>query len=453
MSRILIVDDEKGMREMLSIMLKKEGYDTVIADGGQKALKIIREDIFDLVITDVKMPGPGGVEVLRAVKDASPETIVIMITAYATAESAVEAMKEGAYDYIMKPFKIDEIKLVVGNALEKRRLREENSLLRSEVKAGKGFENFIGRSAAMQKVFVLITKIANTTSTVLITGESGTGKELAARAIHNTSPRKDSPFVYIHCGALPEQLLESELFGHMKGSFTGAVESKEGLFEVAEGGTVFLDEISETSPAFQVKLLHVLQEKEFKRVGGTADIRVNVRIIAATNKDLQDEAMKGNFREDLFYRLNVIPLRLPPLRERKEDIPSLVEHFLGLYKKDGSPVKVSPDAMKLLLECEWRGNVRELENIIERACALSDGSAITPDQLPGEVRRTYRRSSPVPDDVPEGGMDLERLLDDLEKEYLGKALKRCGGSKTEAARLLGVSFPSLRHKLKKFGME
>ena len=453
MSRILIVDDEKGMREMLSIILKKEGYDTVIADSGQKALKTIKEDIFDLVITDVKMPGLGGVEVLKAVKEASPETIVIMITAYATAESAVEAMKEGAYDYVMKPFKIDEIKLVVRNALEKRMLRVENTLLRREVKARKGFENFIGRSAAMQKVFDLITKIADTTSTVLITGESGTGKELAARAIHNMSPRKERPFVYIHCGALPEQLLESELFGHMKGSFTGAVDSKEGLFEVAEGGTLFLDEISETSQTFQVKLLHVLQEKEFKRVGGTSDIRVNVRIVAATNRDLQEEVAKGSFREDLFYRLNVIPLHLPPLRERREDIPFLAEHFLGVHKKTGSPVKVSTDAMDLLLKYEWRGNVRELENIIERACALSDGSVITPGQLPGEVKRTARRSRPVPDEVPEGGMDLEGLLDDLEKEYLDKALKKCGGSKTEAARLLGVSFPSLRHKLKKFGME
>lgn len=453
MGRILIVDDEKSMRELLTIMLRKDGHETVMAEDGLKAVNLIKEDIFDLVITDVKMPRMDGVDVLKAVKDASPETIVIMITAYATAETAVEAMKEGAYDYILKPFKVDEIKLVIRNALEKKMLRVENTLLKREIEADKGFENFVGRSPAMEKVFDLITRVAEKNSTVLITGESGTGKELAARAIHNKSPRKDKPFVYIHCGALPEQLLESELFGHMKGSFTGAFENKEGLFEVAQEGTVFLDEISETTPAFQVKLLHVIQEREFKRVGGTVDIKVNVRIVAATNRDLDEEIRKGNFREDLYYRLNVIPVMLPPLRERREDIPLLVEHFLDGHRKDGGPSRVSPDAMSRLMAYEWKGNVRELENIIERACALADGPVITAEQLPPEIIRGDRRACPVPDEVPDHGLDLEATLDGLEKGYLLKALEKAGGSKTEAAKLLGLTFPSLRHRLKKFGLD
>jgi two-component system response regulator PilR (NtrC family) len=453
MGRILIVDDEKSMRELLTIMLRKDGHETVMAEDGLKAVKLIEEDIFDLVITDVKMPKMGGVDVLKAVKDSSPETIVIMITAYATAETAVEAMKEGAYDYILKPFKVDEIKLVIRNALEKKMLRVENTLLKREIEADKGFENFVGKSPAMEKVFDLITRVAEKNSTVLITGESGTGKELAARAIHDKSPRKDKPFVYIHCGALPEQLLESELFGHMKGSFTGAFENKEGLFEVAQEGTVFLDEISETTPAFQVKLLHVIQEREFKRVGGTVDIKVNVRIVAATNRDLQEEIQKGNFREDLYYRLNVIPVQLPPLRERRDDIPLLVEHFLEGHRKDGGPSRVSPEAMSRLMGYEWKGNVRELENIIERACALADGPVINADQLPQEVAKSGGRTCPVPDSLPEHGLDLESTLDGLEKDYLLKALEKAGGSKTEAAKLLGLTFPSLRHRLKKFGLD
>jgi two-component system response regulator PilR (NtrC family) len=453
MGRILIVDDEKSMRELLTIMLRKDGHETVMAEDGLKAVKLIEEDIFDLVITDVKMPKMGGVDVLKAVKDSSPETIVIIITAYATAETAVEAMKEGAYDYILKPFKVDEIKLVIRNALEKKMLRVENTLLKREIEADKGFENFVGKSPAMEKVFDLITRVAEKNSTVLITGESGTGKELAARAIHDKSPRKDKPFVYIHCGALPEQLLESELFGHMKGSFTGAFENKEGLFEVAQEGTVFLDEISETTPAFQVKLLHVIQEREFKRVGGTVDIKVNVRIVAATNRDLQEEIQKGNFREDLYYRLNVIPVQLPPLRERRDDIPLLVEHFLEGHRKDGGPSRVSPEAMSRLMGYEWKGNVRELENIIERACALADGPVINADQLPQEVAKSGGRTCPVPDSLPEHGLDLESTLDGLEKDYLLKALEKAGGSKTEAAKLLGLTFPSLRHRLKKFGLE
>jgi len=453
MSRILVVDDEKGMREFLAIMLRKEGYDVVTAEGGQKAVKIIKEDVFDLVITDIRMPRVDGVEVLRAVKEASPETVVIMITAYASAETAVEAMKQGAYDYITKPFKVDEIRLIVRNSLEKRRLRSENVMLRREVEAGRGFENFIGKSDAIRRVFDLITRVADKPSTVLITGESGVGKELVARALHNLGPRRDNPFVYIHCGALPESLLESELFGHIKGSFTGAVDNKEGLFEVAEGGTVFLDEISETTQAFQVKLLHVLQDREFKRVGGTKDIKVDVRVVAATNRDLLSEVAGGGFREDLYYRLNVIPIHVPPLRERKDDIPMLVEHFLAKAGRDGVVRRMSPEAMEALISCDWKGNVRELENMVERACALTDGPVIALEHLPPELTGVSRLVCPAPVDIPEDGLDLEGVLDGLEKGYLMKALRRTGGSKVEAAKLLGLSFPSLRHRLKKLGVE
>jgi two-component system response regulator PilR (NtrC family) len=328
MSRILVVDDEQSMRDFLSIMLKKEGYDVVAAENGSGALKAIQAEIFDLVITDVKMSGVDGIEVLRTIKEVSPETVVIMITAFATAETAVEAMKLGAYDYITKPFKVDEIKLVIWKAIEKRHLRKENILLRREIESRVGFANFIGTSAPMQSVFSLIRQVADTKSTVLITGDSGTGKELVAKAIHFNSSRKGGPFVTVNCGALPETLLESELFGYMKGAFTGATSNKQGLFEAAAGGTIFLDEISATTPALQIKLLRVLQEREFMRVGGTVDIKMDARVIAASNRDLLSEISKGTFREDLYYRLNVIPIHLPSLRDRREDIPLLVEFFL-----------------------------------------------------------------------------------------------------------------------------
>jgi two-component system response regulator PilR (NtrC family) len=454
MGRILVVDDEKGMREFLSIMLKKEGHTAVTAKDGQEAIDMLLKDVFDLVITDVKMPNKGGVEVLKAVKESNPDTVVIMMTAYATAETAVEAMKEGAYDYIMKPFKVDEIKVIVSNALEKRRLKEENVLLRREVEAGRGFGNIIGKSAPMRAVFDMISRVADKESTILVSGESGTGKELVARAIHSNGRRSEKPFVYIHCGALPEQLLESELFGHVKGSFTGAVDNKKGLFEVAEGGTVFLDEISETTQALQVKLLHVLQDKEFKRVGGTSDIKVDVRIISATNRDLYSEVRKGDFREDLYYRLNVIPITIPPLRQRREDIPQLADHFLRKYGRDGMPGRLSSEAMRALMEYGWPGNVRELENAIERACALCDETVVKTDHLPPDIRSPYGAGVEITaDSIPEEGLDLELLLEGMEKDYLIKALEKTGGAKMEAARILGLSFPSLRHRLKKYGVD
>lgn len=451
MSKILIIDDEQSMRDFLAIMLKKEGHEVVTAENGADALKAVHAEIFDLVITDVKMPGVSGIDVLKMIKEISPETVVIMITAFATAETAVEAMKLGAYDYITKPFKIDEIKLIIQKALEKRRLRKENILLKREIKSKAGFENFIGKSEPMQKVFFLIRQVADTASTVLISGESGTGKELVARAVHYNSARKDGPFVTVNCGALPETLLESEIFGHMKGSFTGAVSNKQGLFEAAHGGTIFLDEISATTPALQVKLLRVLQDRAFMRVGGTSDIKVDVRVIAASNKDLLEEVAKGAFREDLYYRLNVLPIHLSPLRDRTEDIALLVEYFLNKLSSGRERKKITPETLKLLMGYRWPGNVRELENTIERLAILSSGDTILLDHIPDAVKNYQPCSTLVPSEIPDEGIDLETMLENAEKMLLQKALEKTAGVKTEAAKLLGLSFRSFRHRLRKYG--
>lgn len=453
MAKILVVDDEKSMRDFLSIMLNKEGYEVSTAGNGEDALRAVQAEIFDLVITDVKMPRIDGLEVLKMVKDVSPETVVLMITAFATTETAVEAMKLGAYDYITKPFKVEEIRLVIRKALEKRSLRKENILLRREMESRAGFENFIGKSPPMQGVFSLIRQVADTRSTVLITGESGTGKELVARAVHFNSSRKTGPFVTVNCGALPETLLESELFGYMKGAFTGAVSNKQGLFEAANGGTIFLDEISATTPALQIKLLRVLQEREFKRVGGTADVKVDVRVIAASNKDLLSEVKSGAFREDLYYRLNVLPIQLPPLRERKEDIPPLVEFFLRKFSGGGEPKRMTPEAMKILISNRWPGNVRELENTVERLVILASGDTIRLEHVPDMVRNEQPCSELIPSDIPDGGIDLGLLLENAEKTLLRKALDKTGGVKTEAAKILGLSFRSFRHRLQKYGSE
>lgn len=450
MNRILIVDDEKSMRELLLIMLKKEGYDATAAENGETALQAIQSEIYDLVITDIRMPSMNGIELLKSVKELSPETVVIVITAYASTETAVDAMKFGAYDYITKPFKNEEIRLIVQKALEKRFLRKENLLLRREIESKSGFDNFVGKSEAMQKIFSLIRQVADTRSTVLISGESGTGKELVARAIHHSGARKDSPFVTVNCGALPETLLESELFGYMKGAFTGAAANKQGLFEAANGGTIFLDEISTTTPAFQIKLLRVLQNKEFKRVGGTADIKVDVRVIAASNQDLVQEVGRGTFREDLYYRLNVIPIHLPPLRERKEDISLLVECYLKKLNADNGRKKISPEAIKSLTSYRWPGNVRELENTIERLYTLAPGETILPEHLPEAIRQEQPCHTLVPDNIPPEGIDLEKILEQIENTLLMKAMDRAGGVKTEAARLLGLTFRSFRHRLQKF---
>ncbi|OGW36158.1 MAG: Fis family transcriptional regulator [Nitrospirae bacterium GWD2_57_9] len=450
MSTILIVDDEQSMRDFLSIMLKKEGYDVVAAETGQDALKAVQTEIFDLVISDVKMPGMDGIDVLKTVKEVSPETVVIMITAYATAETAVEAMKRGAYDYITKPFKVDEIKLIIQKALEKRHLRKENILLKREMESRQGFESFIGNSQAMQKVFLLIRQVANTNSTVLISGESGTGKELVARAIHYNSSRKDRPFVTVNCGALPETLLESELFGYMKGAFTGAISNKQGLFEAAGNGTIFLDEISATTPALQIKLLRVLQEREFMRVGGTTDIKVDARVLAASNRDLLAEVAKGTFREDLYYRLNVIPVHLPALRERKDDIPLLVDFFLSKFNGLKKQKKFDPETLRFFMGYDWPGNVRELENAIERMVILAIGDTITPEHIPDGMKNFKASSAIISTDIPDEGLDLEGLLGTAERSLLQKALEKTGGVKTEAAKLLGLSFRSFRHRLQKY---
>lgn len=451
MSKILVVDDEQSMRDFLAIMLAKDGHAVTTAESGTVALKVLQADIFDLVISDIKMPGITGIELLRSIKELSPETIVIMMTAFAAAETAVETMKLGASDYIIKPFKIDEVKLIIKDAIEKRDLQKENILLKRQIELKSGFSNFIGKSLPMQQIFTLIRQVADTVSTVLITGESGTGKELVAQSIHFSSTRKKGPFITINCGAIPETLLESELFGYMKGAFTGATANKQGLFEAAHGGTLFLDEISTTSQSLQVKLLRVLQEREFMRVGGTSTIHIDTRIIAATNKDLSLEVSKGAFREDLYYRLNVIPLRLPPLRERRDDIPLLIDHFLKKYAVSGKePKKISPEALELCVNYQWPGNVRELENFIERIAILSQQDSIYIADLPDTLRAPQSSRDLLTTDIPDAGLDLEVTLERIEKTLLAKALEKANGVKTDAAKLLNLSFRSFRHRLQKY---
>jgi two-component system response regulator PilR (NtrC family) len=454
MDRILIVDDEKGMRDFLSIMLKKEGYAVSVAESGEKAAALLGRGDFDLVISDISMPGASGLEVLKQSKTASPDTPVIMVTAYASTESAIEALKLGAYDYIVKPFDVEEMKVVVSNALEKQRLQHENRVLRRELKEKTRLDELVGGSPRMREVQDLITRIAPTNSTVLIWGESGTGKELVARAIHARSTRQDRPFVSINCGALPDELLESELFGHTRGSFTGALTSKKGLFEVADGGTIFLDEIGDTSPAMQIKLLRVLQERRIRRVGGTEEAEVNVRVIAATNQDLETMVREKRFREDLYYRINVIQIRMPALREKVEDIPGLALHFLVKYGKVmGKKIhRISEEAMRRLTGHNWPGNVRELENVIERAVALETGDAITVESLSREVGAGGRAPQEFPAILGEDGIDLERQLERLREHFMHEALRRARGVQTRAAELLGMSFRSFRYFAKKYNL-
>jgi two-component system, NtrC family, response regulator PilR len=453
-AKVLIVEDEQLIREVLSSELRKAGHSVITAADGQEALQLLGTDIFDLVITDLKMPGRlGGMEILKAVKEISPDTVVIVITAFATFAVGVEAMRLGAYDVFPKPFDNEHVVLKVRTALEAKRLTAENLLLKRELKGQASFENFIGTSEAMQKVFALIRRVADAPTTVLICGESGTGKELVARAIHYNSPRRDRAFVTVNCGALPEALLESELFGHMRGSFTGAVSNKEGLFEVADGGTLFLDEIAEAPPGIQVKLLRVLQKPEFRRVGGTRDIKVDVRIIAATNKDLTKAVAQGLFREDLYYRLNVIPITLPPLRSRPEDIPPLVQHFLTIFgqKANKPALTMAPAAMRALQQYGWKGNVRELQNVLERVIAMVSGAEITlEDVIQWMQESSINGESKVPSEIPSEGLDLESLINGIERELLVKALARSGGVKKEAARLLKLNARSLRYRLNKY---
>jgi two-component system response regulator PilR (NtrC family) len=443
------------MRDVLQIMLKRSGYAVTVASDGVEALGQVQKEIYDLVITDLRMPKVDGLEVLKTVKSSSPETVVLVVTAFASADSAVEAMKHGAYDYLTKPFQVDEVQLIIRNALERRRLSTENMLLKREMASQSSFAQIVGQSEAMQKVFDLVRKVADSKSNVLICGESGTGKELVARAIHYNSARSAMPFVTVNCSAVPETLLESELFGHMKGSFTGAISNKAGLFEVANGGTIFLDEIGDTTPATQVKLLRVIQEREFRRVGGTQDVKVDVRVIAATNRDLEKAVAEGSFREDLYYRLDVIPIKLPPLRMRAGDIPLLAQHFLDKFAKEsGKPVPMlTQDAMHALLGHEWRGNVRELENLIERAVAFSSGAPITEHDIRGWLHRTVSTQQAYPTDLPEEGLDLEALVNGIEKELLLKALERAKWVKKKAAVLLRLNTRSFRYRLEKYGIK
>lgn len=454
MEKILVVDNEKSMRDFLSIVLKKEGYSVETAEDGDHALKCFEKDIYDLVLTDIKMPRMGGLDLLKALKSVSPETVTVMMTAFASTETAIEAMKEGAYDYLTKPFQIDEVKLIIKNALERKKLRQENTHLRRELKGQATFTQIIGKSEKMNKVLELVRKVADSKSNILIYGESGTGKELIARAIHFNSSRRDRQFVTVNCSALPETLLESELFGHMKGSFTGAIGNKEGLFEVAHEGSIFLDEIGETSLSIQVKLLRVLQEKEFRRVGGTKDLKVDVRIIAATNKELEKLVAEGKFREDLYYRLDVIPIVLPPLRERPEDIPLLAEFFLRQFNQSlGKQIEgIEPEAMRLLVNHEWKGNVRELENAVERAVALASNKTLTIEDF-SEGMLKQSQTIPIPATIPEEGLHLENLIGKIEKELLLKALQETHWVKKEAAKLLHINFRSFRYRLDKYGIK
>jgi two-component system response regulator PilR (NtrC family) len=453
--KILVADDEQSMREFLDIMLKKEGYRVSLASNGEEVAKLVEDDLFDLVLLDIRMPKLDGISALKKIKANTPETIVIMITAYASADTAIKAMKEGAYDYITKPFKVEEIKLIIKNALEKKSLQKENILLKQAVRDRFHFGNIIGQSSKMVALYDLLEKVSPTKTNILITGESGTGKELVAKAIHYNSPRKEKPFVTLNCGAIPEPLIESELFGHMKGAFTDAIATKKGLFEVADEGTMFLDEISELPLLMQVKLLRVLQDKEFKRVGGTEDIRVDVRIIAATNKELEEAVKEKRFREDLFYRLNVIQIKLPPLRDRREDIQILANHFLKKYSQElGKNIsKISPEALQVLLNYEYPGNVRELQNIIERAVALESSSDLTAHNLSSYLsEQPLLRKGAIDIEIPNEGIDLEKMVEDLERTLLLKALDKTKGIKKKAAELLHINFRSMRYRLEKYGL-
>jgi len=451
--RILVVDDEKSMREFLAIMLRKEGYEVIVADGGESALDVLRREQVDLIVTDVRMPRTDGLAVLKAAKDLSPNTVVLVITAFASTETAVEAMKLGAYDYITKPFKLDEIKLIVANALERKRLRDENLSLKRQLETQRRFERLIGKSPKLLEVLETVRKIADSHSTVMITGESGTGKELIAQAIHQQSNRRDKPFISVNCGAIPEMLIESELFGHVKGAFTGAVANKIGLFSAADGGTLFLDEITEVPQTLQVKLLRAIQEREIRRVGEAKDVKVDVRLIAASNRDLEQAVQENILREDLFYRLNVIPIQLPALRERREDIPLLVAHFIQKFSAQlGKEVRsVSPEAMSVLEQHQWPGNIRELENVIERAIVLGGGESLGVEALPEGLRRP-RIVRDVEPDFPEDGLDLDATLDRMEQRYLRLALERTGGVQTKAAELLRMTFRQFRYKIQKHGL-
>jgi two-component system response regulator PilR (NtrC family) len=455
-SRILVVDDEESIREFLEIMLKKEGYEITLAEDGQKAKDLLTKKTFDMIISDLQMPHVTGIELLKHVKEVSPEIVFMMITAFGTTETAVEAMKMGAYDYITKPFKIDEVRLNIQNALRSRNLEVENRSLKKELVKEYSFQNMVGNSQAMHQIFDLIKRVSQTPTNVLITGESGTGKEVVAKAIHYNGPLKDRPFVTVNCGAIPENLMESEMFGHKKGSFTGAVTDKAGLFEVADGGTLFLDEVGELPLTIQVKLLRAIQERVIRRVGATEDMKIEVRIIAATNRNLEEMVQKGTFRQDLFYRLNVINIRTPSLRDRRDDVPLLANHFLKKYNErlNKNIGGISTEAMEILKKYDYPGNVRELENLIERTVALEGGAMILPESLPPMVNTSSGRKMASSNEIEIGddGVDLDKVMGQIEKELLIKAIHSAGGVKKRAAKLLHISFRSMRYRIEKYNL-
>lgn len=478
MNRLLIVDDEPSMREMLSIALGDEGYEVLTASDGAEAVRVLDADPVQVVVSDIRMPGFDGLELLRHTREVAPDIDVILITAHASADSAIEALRLGAYDYVTKPFDVEELKVTVRHAMERQTLRRENDLLRSELGERHRFDDMVGRSPAMQRVFDLIERVKDSSSTVLIFGESGTGKELVARAVHYSGARRGAPFVAVNCAALPAHLLESELFGHVKGAFTGADRHKEGLLEAAQGGTILLDEIGDMPLELQPKLLRVLEDRKVRRVGATSDTPIDVRVLAATHRDLRAAFAEGRFREDLYYRLNVIQIELPSLRQRPEDVPLLCAHFLAeLSAEAGKEMSgFAPEAQRLLYAYPWPGNVRELVNAIRHAVTMETSDVVGADSLPGSLHAHDRQpgagagaeagtattpasaTPPAPGPppalaaLPGDGLDLERTLDELKRRYMLEALQRTGGVQTHAADLLGMSFRSFRYYAKKLGI-
>jgi len=445
--KILVVDDEQSMTQFLGIVLRKEGYSVTTVNNGKDALERTRAEDFDVVITDIKMPGMDGIQLLQGIKKHDPSLPVVIMTAYASQQSAIDAVNLGAFQYLIKNAKNDEIKLVVRNALEMRRVRTENLYLKRELKRGHDEKTIIGSSEEIIRVFKMVDKVADSDATILIQGESGTGKELIAKEIHYRSRRAQGPFVSINCGAIPRDLLESNLFGHVKGSFTGAVRDAAGLFQVAEGGTFFLDEIGDMPHATQVKLLRALQEREIIPVGGTQPIKIDCRLVAATNADLEREVAEGRFRADLFYRLNVIPIKLPPLRHRRDDIPLLVDHFLKRQPSNAEQKTVSKDAMEVLMKYDWPGNVRELENVMERALVLDESGTVEPEDLPEKIRFGIQQRGTLVIDSP------TLTLEELEKEYILKVLHHTRWQKKRASEILGINASTLYRKLIGYGFE
>jgi two-component system, NtrC family, response regulator AtoC len=459
MRRVLVVDDEENLRHMLQILLRREGYEAVGASSVDGALIELNHQPFDIIITDLRMPGRGGLELLDEVRRRNLETTVVVMTAYGSKEVAIEAMKRGAYDYLSKPFEADEVILLLRKAEERERLFRENMSLRKQIRSGgrepeTGLGEMVAKSARMTELFRTVRKIAEFKTTVLVGGESGTGKELVARALHRLSPRAPGPFIAVNCGAIPATLLESELFGHRKGAFTDATRDRKGLFEEASGGTLFLDEIGELPLGLQVKLLRALQEEEIRRLGDTQDIKVDVRVVAATARDLSAEVQRGAFREDLYYRLNVLSVQLPPLRDRREDIPLLVEHFVQrMNARMGLAITgATTEAMRQLIDYDWPGNVRELENTIERAMVLTEGAQIDLDSLPERLRKPAARLVTPPPVITDDDLSIKRASRRAEEDLIRRALLRTGGNRTRAAELLEISHRALLYKIKEYGI-